>query len=163
MVQLAQAVLVQGGIAPARLEMQVREGVPAEELVKVASRSAGSLHRAGISRRGAPAPPVPPPAGKHHRAGLCAGLPARSCWCRGPRVPPTWSPGMQRRSSASCANAPLVCPSSPQRRWLPALLLWHRTHPRRKEVTAATKALQQLSDKGVLICQQVKGNLAVFQ
>ena len=36
-VQLAQAMLVQGGIAPGRLEVQVREGVPAEELVKVAA------------------------------------------------------------------------------------------------------------------------------
>src|SRR6266567_2359965 len=35
--QRAWAVLVQGGVAPGRLEMQVREGVPAEELVKVAA------------------------------------------------------------------------------------------------------------------------------
>ena len=35
--QRAWAVVVQGGIAPGRLEMQVREGVPAEELVKVAA------------------------------------------------------------------------------------------------------------------------------
>ena len=71
--QLAQAVLVQGGIAPRRLETQVCEGVPAEELVKVATERQVACIVLGYSRHCPPTPDAPALAGKYHRSGLAQG------------------------------------------------------------------------------------------
>jgi len=38
----------------------------------------------------------------------------------------------------------------------------HRIRPRRREVMVANKALQQLADQGVLICQQINGRWQCF-
>jgi nucleotide-binding universal stress UspA family protein len=159
--QRAWAVLVQGGIAPGRLEIQVREGGPAEELVKVAAerqvtcivlgyRGAALRHRlrrlllgsttAQVLRR-APCPVllVPVPAGP---TDLVA-------W---------YEAAITREMSEHACGLSIFTPEEVASRFSPL----HRTRLRRKEVTAAKKALQQLADKGVLICQQVKGSWQCF-
>ena len=159
--QLAQAVLLQGGIAPQRLETQVREGVPAEELEKVAAerqvacivlghRGSSLRHRmlrlllgsttAQVLRR-APCPVllVPVPSGP---TDLVA-------W---------YEAAITRELSEHASGLSIFTPELVASRFSPL----HRTRPRRKEVTAATKALQQLADEGVLICQQVKGTWQYF-
>jgi nucleotide-binding universal stress UspA family protein len=159
--QRAWAMLVQGGIAPGRLEMQVREGVPAEELVKVAAewqvacivlgyRGAALRYRlrrlllgsttAQVLRR-APCPVllVPMPSGSTHLA--------------------TWyEAAITRELSKHISGLSMFTPEEVASRFSPQ----HRIRPRRKEVTAAKKALQHLADKGVLICQQVKGTWQCF-
>jgi nucleotide-binding universal stress UspA family protein len=160
-VQLAQAVLVQGGIAPERLETQVREGVPAEELVKVAAerqvacivlghRGSSLRHRmlrlllgsttAQVLRK-APCPVllVPKPSGP---TDLVA-------W---------YEAAITRELSEHASGLSIFTPELVASRFSPL----HRPRPRRKEVTAATKALLQLADRGVLICQQVKGTWQCF-
>ena len=80
--QLAQAVLLQGGIAPGRLETQVREGVPFRGTGEGGSRTTGGLHRPGTSRLFAPIPPQTAPAGKYHCAGSAQGsLPGSAGAC----------------------------------------------------------------------------------
>jgi nucleotide-binding universal stress UspA family protein len=159
--QLAQAVLVQGGIAAQRLETQVREGVPAEELVKVATerqvacivlgyRGAALRHRlrrlllgsttAQVLRR-APCPVllVPRPSG--------------------PTLLVVWyAEAITRELSEHASGLSIFTPEEVASRFSPL----HRTHLRHKDVTAAKKALQQLADRGVLICQQVKGTWQCF-
>ncbi len=160
-VQLAQAMLVQGGIAPGRLEVQVREGVPAEELVKVAAerqvvcivlghRGSTLRHRlrrlllgsttAQVLRRApcpvllAPVPSGPTDLVAWYEAAITSELSARAC-------------GLSIFTPEQVASN-----FSPQ----------HRIRPRRREVTAANKALQQLADHGVLICQQINGRWQCF-
>ena len=154
--QLAQAVLLQTGIAPGRLETQVREGVPAEELVKVAAerqvvcivlghRGSSLRHRmlrlllgsttAQVLRR-APCPVllVPKPSGP---TDLVA-------W---------YEEAITRELSEHASGLSIFTPELVASRFPPP----YRTRLRRKEVTAAKKALQHLVDEGVFICQQVKG------
>jgi nucleotide-binding universal stress UspA family protein len=159
--QLAQAVLLQGGIAPGRLETQVREGVPVEELVKLAAerqvacivlghRGSSLRHRlqrlllgsttAQVLRR-APCPV------------LLAPVPS------GPTDLVTWyEAAITRELYERACGLSIFTPEEVASRFSPL----HRTHLRRKEVTAAKKALQQLADRGVLICQQVKGTWQCF-
>ena len=152
--------LVQEGISPGRLETLVREGIPVEELVQVASerqvacillgyRGAALQHRlrrlllgsttAQVLRR-APCPVlvVPSPPGT---ANLVA-------W---------YEAAITRELSARAAGWCLFTPEEVASRFAPA----HRTR-RRKEVAAAKKALQHLADKEVLICQRVKGSWRCF-
>ncbi len=160
-VQLAQAMLVQGGIAPGRLEVQVREGVPAEVLVRVAAerqvvcivlghRGSALRHRlrrlllgsttAQVLRR-APCPV------------LLAPVPS------GPTDLVAWyAAAITRELSAHACGLSIFTPEEVASRFSPL----HRTPPCRKEVRAAKKALQQLADQGVLICQQVRGSWQCF-
>jgi nucleotide-binding universal stress UspA family protein len=146
--QLAQSVLVQGGIAPGRLEMQVREGVPAEELVQLASvrqvacivlghRGAalwqqvrrlllGSTTTQVLRRAPCPVLLVPRPSGSTN---LIA-------W---------YEEAITHELSEHASGLPFFTPEEVASRFPPP------NCPRRKEVTAAKKALQQLADRGVLI------------
>jgi nucleotide-binding universal stress UspA family protein len=159
--QRAWASLVQAGIAPGRLDMQVREGVPAEELVKVATeqqvtcivlghRGSALRHRlrrlllgsttAQVMRR-APCPvllvPVP----------------------TGPTDPVAWYEGaITRELSERASGLSRFTPEEVAARFPPP----HGTGLSRKEVTAAKKALLQLADQGMLICQQVQGTWQCF-
>lgn len=155
-VQLAQAMLVQAGIAPRRLETQVREGVPAEELVKAATerqvncivlgyRGAalpqrmlrlllGSTTAQVLRRTPCPVMLVPRPSG---RTDLVA-------W---------YETAITRELSERASGLSMFTPELVASRFPPS----HCTRLRRKEVTAAKKALLHLADRGVLICQQVKG------
>jgi nucleotide-binding universal stress UspA family protein len=159
--KLAQAVLVQAGIAPRRLETQVREGVPVEELVKVASarqvacivlgyRGAtlwqrlrrflmGSTTAQVLRRAPCPVLLVPRPSGPTNLV----------AW---------YEAAITRELSEHASGLSIFTPEEVASRFPPL----HYTRLRRKEVTAAKKALQQLADRGVLICQQVKGTLQCF-
>jgi nucleotide-binding universal stress UspA family protein len=159
--QLAQTMLVQGGIAVSRLETLVREGVPAEELVKVATerqvdcivlgyRGAALRHRlrrlllgsttAQVLRR-APCPIllVPLPSGSTNLV----------AW---------YETAITRELSEHACGLSIFTPEEVASRFSPL----HRTRLRHKEVKAAKKALQQLADRGVLICQQIKGTWQYF-
>jgi nucleotide-binding universal stress UspA family protein len=160
-VQLAQAMLVQRGIAPGRLEALVREGVPAQELVQLATEQQvacivlgyrGSALRQRVRRlllgsttaqvlRRAPCPVllVPRPPGS---TDLVA-------W---------YEEAITRELSEHACGLSIFTSEEVASRFPPP----HRTRLRRKEVTAAKKALQQLADQGVLICQQVKGTWQCF-
>jgi nucleotide-binding universal stress UspA family protein len=154
-VQQARAMLVQEGIAPGRLETLVREGVPVEELVQVATerqvacivlgyRGAALRHRlrrlllgstsAQVLRR-APCPVllVPVPASPTHLV----------AW---------YEEAITRELSERASGLSIFTPEEVASRFPPP----HRAR-RHNKVTAATKALQQLAGKGVLICQRVKG------
>jgi hypothetical protein len=152
--------LVQGGIAPGRLEMQVCEGVPAEELVKVAAERQVTCIVLGY--RGA--------ALRHQMLRLLLGSTTAQVLRRAPcpvllvPVPsyPThlvawYEAAIVRELSERASGLSIFTPQEVASRFSP-----HRRHPRRKEVKAATKALQQLADRGVLICQQVKGSWQYF-
>jgi nucleotide-binding universal stress UspA family protein len=160
-VQLAQTMLVQAGIMPRRLEMQVREGVPAEELVKAATerqvtcivlgyRGAalgqrmlrlllGSTTAQVVRRAPCPVLLVPRPAGPTGLVG----------W---------YEEAITRELSEHACGLSIFTPEEVASRFSPP----HRARRRRKEVTAAKKALQHLADQGVLICQQVKGTWQCF-
>jgi nucleotide-binding universal stress UspA family protein len=159
--QRAWTSLVQAGIAPGRLDMQVREGVPAEELVQVAiERQVACIvlgHRGSALRdrlrrlllgsttaqvvRRAPCPVVlvPGPAGP---TDLVA-------W---------YEAAIMRELSACTSGLSRFTPQEVAARFPPP----HGTGLGRKEVTAAQKALLQLAEQGVLICQQVKGTWQCF-
>jgi nucleotide-binding universal stress UspA family protein len=158
--QLAQAVLVQAGIAPGRLETQVREGVPAEELVKMATER--QLACIVLGYRGA--------ALRHRLRRLLLGSTTaqvlRMAPCpvllvprpSGPTDLVSWyAAAITRELSEHACGLSIFTPEEVASRFPPA----HRTR-RRKEVAAAKKALQQLADRGVLICQQVKGSWQCF-
>jgi nucleotide-binding universal stress UspA family protein len=158
--QRAWAILVQAGIAPGRLETQVREGVPVEELVKVACARQvacivlgyrGAAFRQRVRRfllgsttaqvlRRAPCPVllVPVPSGP---TDLVA-------W---------YEEAITRELSEHASGLSIFTPEKVASRFPPP----HRAR-RHKEVAAATKALQQLEGRGVLICQQVKGTWQCF-
>jgi len=153
--QRAWAVVVQGGIAPGRLEMQVREGLPAEELVKVAAEQQVSCIILG--HRGS--------ALRHRLRRLLLGSTTAQVLRRAPcpvllvPVPsgPTdlvawYEAAITRELSEHAWGLSRFTPEEVASRFPPA-----RRTRRRKEVAAATRALQQLADRGVLICQQVKG------
>jgi nucleotide-binding universal stress UspA family protein len=153
--QRAWAVVVQGGIAPGRLEMQVREGVPAEELVKVAAEQQVSCIVLG--HRGS--------ALRHRLRRLLLGSTTAQVLRRAPcpvllvPVPsgPTdlvawYEAAITRELSEHASGLSRFTPEEVASRFPPA-----RRTRRRREVVAATRALQQLADRGVLICQQVKG------
>jgi nucleotide-binding universal stress UspA family protein len=159
--QLAQAMLVQGGIAISRLETLVREGAPAEELVKVATERQVACIVLGY--RGS--------ALRQRVRRLLLGSIAAQVLCRAPcpvlLVPlPSGSTNLvawyeaaitHELSEHTCGLS-IFTPEEVASRFSPL----HRTRPRRKEVMAAKKALQQLADQGVLICQQVKGTWQCF-
>ncbi|HEX9131093.1 MAG TPA: universal stress protein [Ktedonobacteraceae bacterium] len=159
--QRAWAMLVQGGIAPGRLEMQVREGVPAEELVKVAaerqvacivlgyrgaalgqrlrrlllgSTSAQVLHKVACPVLLVPVPSAPTDLVAWYEAAITRELCEHAC------------------------GLSIFTPEEVASRFAPQ----HRIRPRSKEVRAAKAALQQLADQGMLICQQVKGTWQCF-
>jgi nucleotide-binding universal stress UspA family protein len=153
--QRVWAIVVQGGIAPGRLEMQVREGVPAEELVKVAAEQQVSCIVLG--HRGS--------ALRHRLRRLLLGSTTAQVLRRAPcpvllvPVPsgPTdlvawYEAAITRELSEHASGLSRFTPEEVASRFPPA-----RRTRRRKEVAAATRALQQLADRGVLICQQVKG------
>jgi nucleotide-binding universal stress UspA family protein len=160
-VQLAQAMLVQGGIAPGRLEVQVCEGVPAEELVKVAAER--QVTCIVLGHRGAAL-------GQRLRRLLLGSTSAqvlRRAPCPVLLVPvpatPTdlaawYAAAITRELSEHACGLSIFTPEEVAARFSPP----HRTRLRRKEVRAAKKALQQLADRGVLICQQVKGSWQCF-
>jgi nucleotide-binding universal stress UspA family protein len=159
--QLAQAVLVQGDVAAERLETQVREGVAAEELVKVARvrqvacivlgyRGAALWHRlrrlllgsttTQVLRR-APCPVllVPVPVGSTHLV----------AW---------YEEAITCELSKQACGLSIFTPEEVASRFSPL----HHRRLHRKEVTAAKMALQRLADQGVLICQQIKGTWQCF-
>ncbi len=159
--QIAQATLVQGGISVHRLETQVREGVPAEELVQVAS--ARQVVCIVLGYRGA--------ALRHRLRRLLLGSTTTQVLRRAPcpvlLVPrPTdstnliawYEAAIVRELSERASGLSIFTPEEVASRFSPL----RRTRLRRKEVTAAKKALQQLADRGVLICQQVKGTWQCF-
>lgn len=157
----AQAVLIQGGIAPGRLETQVREGVPAEELVKVASvRQVACIvlgHRGSalpqrmlrlllgsttaqvLRRASCPVLLVPRPPGPTHLV----------AW---------YEEAVTRELSDHPSELYIFTPKKVAACFLPP----HRTRAGRKEVRAAEEALSHLAEKGVLICQQVKETWQYF-
>jgi len=159
--QLAQTMLVQGGIAPRRLETQVREGVPAEELVKVATERQvacivlghrgsalpqrmlrlllGSTTAQVLRRAHCPVLLVPRPSGPTHLV----------AW---------YEKAITRELSDHPSGLYIFTPEEVASRFSPP----HRTRVGRKEVTAAKEALSYLADKGVLICQHVKGTWQFF-
>jgi nucleotide-binding universal stress UspA family protein len=160
-VQLAQAMLVQGGIAPGRLEVQVREGVPAEELVKVAAER--QVICIVLGHRGS--------ALRHRLRRLLLGsttaqvLRKASCPVLLVPVPsaPTdlvawYAAAITHELSEHACGLSIFTPEEVASRFASP----HHTRLRRKEVRAAKKALQQLADQGVLICQQVKGTWQCF-
>ena len=159
--QLAKAMLVQGGVAVSRLETLVREGMPAEELVKVATerqvacivlgyRGAVLRHRlrrlllgsttAQVLRR-APCPILLVP--------LPSGSTDLVAW---------YEVAITHELSEHTYGLSIFTPEDVASRFSPL----HRSRLRHKEVRAAKKALQQLADQGVLICQQVKGTWQCF-
>jgi nucleotide-binding universal stress UspA family protein len=155
-VQLAQAMLVQAGIAPRRLETQVREGVPAEELVKAAAERQVTCIVLGY--RGAALP--------QRMLRLLLGSTTAQVLRRAPcpvmLVPrpsgPTdlvawYETAITRELSERASGLSMFTPELVASRFPPS----HCTRLRRKEVTAAKKALLHLADRGALICQQVKG------
>src|SRR6266487_5662016 len=159
--QLAQAMLVQGGIAVSRLETLVREGVPAEELVKVATeRQVACIvlgyHGAALRHRlrrlllgsttGQVLHRVPCPI-------LLVPLPSGST-----NLVACYEAAITRELSEHTCGLSIFTPEEVASRFAPP----HRTRLRRKEVTAAKKALGHLADQGVLICQQVKGTWQCF-
>lgn len=160
-VQLAQAMLVQGGIAPARLEVQVREGVPGEELVRVAAeRQAACIF---MGHRGS--------ALQHRLRRLLLGSTTAQILRRAPcpvlLAPAPSAPtdlvawyeaAITHELSTRARGLSIFTPEEVASRFSPL----HRIHLRRKEVWAAKKALQHLADQGVLICQQVKGTWQCF-
>jgi nucleotide-binding universal stress UspA family protein len=160
-IQLARAALVQAGIAPGRLEMQVCEGVPAEELVKVAAVLQVTCIVLGY--RGA--------ALRHRLRRLLLGSTTTQVLRRAPcpilLVPVssapidlvTWYEGaITRELSEHACELFILTPEEVASRFSPP----HCSRVRRKEVMAAKKALQHLADQGVLICQQVKGTWQCF-
>jgi nucleotide-binding universal stress UspA family protein len=159
--QRAWAMLVQGGIAPGRLETQVREGVPVEELVKVAAERQVTCIVLGY--RGAAL-------GQRLRRLLLGSTSAqvlRRAPCPVLLVPVPSAPtdlvawyeeAITRELSEHACGLSIFTPEEVAARFSPP----HRSRLRRKEVTAAKKALQQLADQGVLICQQVKGTWQCF-
>jgi nucleotide-binding universal stress UspA family protein len=159
--QRAWAMLVQGGIAPGRLEMEVREGVPVEELVKVAAERQVTCIVLGY--RGA--------ALGHRLRRLLLGSTSAQVVRRAPcpvlLVPVPSAPtdlaawyeaAITRELSEHACGLSIFTPEEVASRFSPP----HRNRLRRKEVTAAKKALQHLADQGVLICQQVKGTWQCF-
>jgi nucleotide-binding universal stress UspA family protein len=160
--QRARAMLVQAGIAPRRLETQVREGVPAEELVKVAAER--QVACIALGHRGA--------ALRHRMRRLLLGSTSAQVLRRAPcpvllvPVPagPTdlvawYEEAITRELSEHASGLSIFTPEEVVSRFPPP----HCTRlRRRKEVTAATKALQHFADQGVLICQQVKGTWRCF-
>ncbi len=159
--QRAWAMLVQGGIAPGRLETQAREGVPVEELVKVAAEQ--QVACSGLGYRGAAL-------GQRLRRLLLGSTTAqvlRRAPCPVLLVPapsaPTdlvaWYEEMSTRElSEHACGLSIFTPEEVASRFSPP----HRDRLRRREVTAAKKALPHLADQGVLICQQVKGTWQCF-
>ena len=159
--QRAWANLVQAGIAPGRLEMQVREGVPAEELVKVATERQVTcivLGHCGSALR-------------HRLRRLLLGSTTAQVLRRAPcpvllvPLPPAptdlvawYEAAITRELSERASGLPRFTPEEVASRFPPP----HCTRLRRKEVTAAKKALLHLADQGVLICQQVKGTWQCF-
>jgi len=153
--------LVQGGIAPGRLEMLVREGVPVEELVKVAAERQVTCIVLGY--RGAAL-------GQRLRRLLLGSTSAqvlRRTPCPVLLVPVPSAPtdlvacyeaAITRELSEHTCGLSIFTPEEVAARFAPP----HRNRLRRKEVTAAKKALQHLADQGVLICQQVKGTWQCF-
>lgn len=159
--QRAWATLVQAGIAPGRLDMQVREGVPAEELVQVATerqvtcivlgyRGSGLRNRlrrlllgsttAQVLRK-APCPVVLVP------------VPS------GPTDLVAWyEAAITHELSEHASGLSRFTPEEVASHFPPP----HDTYLRRKKVAAAKKALLHLADQGVFICQQVKGTWQCF-
>jgi nucleotide-binding universal stress UspA family protein len=159
--QRAGDMLVQGGIATGRLVMQVREGVPTEELVKVAverqvtcivlgyrgaafvqrmlrlllgSTTAQVLRKAPCPVLLVPVPSAPTDLVSWYKAAITRELSEHTC------------------------GLSIFTPEEVASRFAPP----HRNRSRRREVTAAKKALQQLADQGVLICRQIKGTWQCF-
>jgi universal stress protein family protein len=159
--QHAWAILVQAGIAPGRLEMQVREGVPAGELVKVAAERQVSCIMLGY--RGA--------ALRHRLRRLLLGSTTTQVLRKAPcpvlLVPMLSAPSnlvawyeaaIARELSEQACGLSIFTPEEVAARFAP----WQRLHPPRKDVRAAKKALQHLADQGMLICQQIKGTWQCF-
>ncbi len=147
--QRAWAMLVQGGIAPGRLEMQVREGVPVEELVKVAAERQVTCIVLGY--RGA--------ALGQRMLRLLLGSTSAQVVPSAPTDLAAWyEAAITRELSEHACGLSIFTPEEVASRFAPP----HRTRLRRKEVTAAKKALGHLADQGVLICQQVKGTWQCF-
>lgn len=159
--QRAQELLVQGGVAPARLEAQVREGVPAEELMQVASERRVSCILLGY--RGA--------ALRHRLRRLLLGSTSaqilRHAPCPVLLVPRAPGPSdlvawfeeaLTRELSTPTSGLCTFTPEGVASRFAPL----HGTRVGRREVAAATEALLHLADKGMLVCQQVKGSWRCF-
>jgi nucleotide-binding universal stress UspA family protein len=157
----AQAVLIQGGIAPGRLETQVREGTPAEELVKAAIERQVACVLLG--HRGSALP--------QRMLRLLLGSTTAQVLRKAPcpvllvPLPPVpthlvawYEEAITRELSDHPSGFYIFTPEEAASRFPPS----HRTRVGRKEVTAAKEALSHLAEKGVLICQQVKGTWQYF-
>lgn len=159
--QRAWAMLVQGGIAPGRLEMQVCEGVLVEELVKVAAERQVACIVLGF--RGAT---LSERLRRLVLGSTCAHVLRKApCPVLLVTVPSAstdlvawYEAAITRELSERASGLSIFTPEQVAT----SFSLQHRIRPRRKEVTAARKALQQLADQGVLICQQIKGRWQCF-
>lgn len=159
--QRAWACLVQAGIAPERLEMQVREGVPAEELVKVAVQRRVSCIMLGY--RGS--------ALRERLRRLLLGSTTTQVLGRAPcpvmLVPASpdatdlvrwYEEAITHELSERASGLSSFTPEEVAARFPPP----HGSPCRRKQVRAAKKALVHLAQRGMLICQQVQGNWQCF-
>jgi nucleotide-binding universal stress UspA family protein len=157
----ARAMLVQEGIAVSRLEMQVCEGVPVEELVRVAAER--QVVCIVLGHRGAALP--------HRVLRLLLGSTTAQVLRRAPcpvmlvPVPPDptdlaawYEEAITRELSEHASGLSIFTPEEVASHFPPP----HRTRTRRRDVTAAKEALSHLADQGVLICQQVKGTWQCF-
>jgi nucleotide-binding universal stress UspA family protein len=159
--QRAWAVLEQAGIAPGRLDMQVREGVPAEELVQVAAeRQVACIvlgHRGSALRHRLRRLLLGSTTAQVLRKAPCPVLlvPAPS----GPTNLVAWyEAAITRELSTRASGLSRFTPEEVAARFPPP----HGAGLRPREVIAAKKALLHLAEQGVLICQQVKGTWQCF-
>jgi nucleotide-binding universal stress UspA family protein len=148
--QRACSILVQAGIAPGRLEAQVREGVPAEELVKAAAE--GQMACIVLGHRGAALKQLL----RRLLLGSTTAQVLRKATCPVLLVPvppgPTnlvawYEEAITRELSQHASGLSIFTPEEVASRFPPP----HRTHPRRRDVTAAKEALSHLAGQGVLI------------
>jgi nucleotide-binding universal stress UspA family protein len=157
----AQQILVRGGIAPAFPDAQVREGIPAEELVRVASERQVSCillgyHGAALRERL-----------RRLLLGSTSAQALRRAPCPVLLVPQASDPAdlvvwfeeaLTRELSTGVAGLRIFTPEEVASRFAPL----YRSRVRRNEIAAAREALLHLADKGVLICQQIKGSWRCF-
>jgi nucleotide-binding universal stress UspA family protein len=154
--QRASALLVQGGIAPGRLDMQVREGVPAEQLVKVAAER--QVACIVLGHRGS--------AFRHRLRRLLLGSTTvqvlRKAPCPVLLVPMPSAPtdlvtwyeaAITRELSDHACGLFILTPEEVAARFAPS----HRNRLGRKEVTAAKKAILHLADRGCSSVSRSRG------
>ena len=159
--QRAWASLVQAGIAPGRLDMQVREGVPAEKLAQVAAERQVTCMVLGY--RGA--------ALRHRMLRLLFGSTIAQVLRKAPcpvllvlmpsaatTLVAWYEAAITHELSARACGLSIFTLEEVASRFAP----WDCPHPRHKERTAAKKALLHLAEQGMLICQKVQGTWQCF-